>query len=191
MEKQSVKLRIIKISNELRLKKQGRNEWAKYDYFKPDDIMRAITPLLEKYNLIAIFNMEFIGETYNYKGTLKLEDCNSDDHVLYRFDIPLTEVKGAGSGQNAGATQTYCKRYMFMNTFNIADNKDDLDNKTPKKEIKQDMIEKIKKAFSKEEDIMNLQDAKEKMEKSKKYSIKEKKEILEVIIKRIDELSKT
>ena len=47
--------------------------------------------------------------------------------VEIHFDIPLTTVAGASEAQNAGATMTYCKRYMIMNAFNIAENEVDPD----------------------------------------------------------------
>lgn len=129
--KLSVKERIIKISNELRIDKDGKNDFQRFSYFKPDDIAIAINPLLEKYELIALFNMPFNREKDKYEGKLRIENLNTTEGVDYGFDIPMTELKGAGAGQNAGATLTYCKRYMLMSAFNIADNKADPDGKEP------------------------------------------------------------
>ena len=185
-KKLSVKKRIVKISNELRVAKEGKNDFIKHSYFKPDDILQAINPLLDKYNLITIFNMDFLKDRGVYKGVLRVVDCSSEENVCYRFEIPPTEVKGASKTQNAGATQTYCKRYIMMNAFNIAVDKDDPDSKRP---INGDMIEKIKQAISSCDDVMQLQEQKEKIGKSKNYSIKDKKELLALIDKKIDALS--
>jgi hypothetical protein len=107
--KLSVKERIVKIANEIRLAKSGKNEFMKANYFQPDDILKAINPLLQKYSLIAEFNMEFIKEIEMYRGTLVIEDFNSAGGLRsYKFDIPMQELKGAGRAQSAGATQTYC-----------------------------------------------------------------------------------
>lgn len=187
-KKLSVKKRIVKISNELRLEKGGLNEFIKHSYFRPDDILQAINPLLDKYNLITIFNMDFLKDREVYKGILRVVDCDSEENVCYRFEIPPTEVKGASKTQNAGATQTYCKRYIMMNAFNIAVDKDDPDNKRPNNEVGQDMIEKIKKAISSCDDIMQLQDQKDKIGKSKNYKSKDKKDILTLIEKKINAL---
>jgi len=130
----SVKKRIVIISNELRVTKDGKNAFQGFDYFKPDDVMKAINPLLQKYELIAVFNMQYSKEIEMYKGELIISDISSSQNQSYFFDIPLTQVKGAGAAQNAGATQTYCKRYMIMNAFNIADNNIDPDNKKVKTE---------------------------------------------------------
>jgi hypothetical protein len=130
--KTSVRKRIVIISNEIRVAKAGHNEFTRSGYFQPDDILRAINPLLAQYGLITVFDMTFSKEKEMYEGKLFIEDSSDESMkgVLYMFDIPMQILKGnAGSAQNAGATQTYCKRYMFMNAFNLADNKADPDNK--------------------------------------------------------------
>ena len=132
----TVSERIVKISNEIRVQKAGHNEFTRSGYFQPDDIMKAINPLLSKYSLISLFNMTFSKEKDMYEGVLQIADSTNkvdsgeQTKITYRFDIPMQELKGnAGKAQNAGATQTYCKRYMFMNAFNLADNKADPDAK--------------------------------------------------------------
>jgi len=130
MEK-TIKQKIVEISNELRIEKEGKNSFQNYDYFRPDDIAKAINPLMEKHGIIIMFNMPFSAEKQMYEGSLIVEDIKTAEKVEYKFDIPLTEVKGSSKAQGAGATQTYCKRYMIMNAFNIADNSDDLDGKSP------------------------------------------------------------
>jgi len=130
----TVKQKIVKISNEIRMKKDGNN--ARFHYFKPDDILQEINPLLEKYGLISIFDMRFSKEKEMYEGILCIDDSTvkgiNEDAVRYSFDIPMTTVQSASEAQNAGATQTYCKRYMLMNAFNIAENDADPDAKETK-----------------------------------------------------------
>jgi RecG-like helicase len=131
-EKLSVKRRIIKISNLLRVGKEGKNTFSNYDYFKPDDILKNLNPLLEEYQLVTPFNLKLSGD--HYTAILTIEDTESDEKVVYEFDIEKAEVKGANKAQNSGATLTYAKRYSLMNAFNIADNDDDFDSNknTPK-----------------------------------------------------------
>lgn len=126
MEKFTVKKRIVLISNKLRIGKDGKNTFSNYNYFKPDDIMQALNPLLEEYNLILIFNLNN-KESY-YQAQLIVEDTESDDRQEYIFDIQKATVKGANEAQNSGATLTYAKRYILMNCFNIADNDADFDS---------------------------------------------------------------
>ena len=126
MEKFTVKKRIVLISNKLRIGKDGKNAFGNYNYFKPDDIMQALNPLLEEYNLILVFNLNN-KESY-YQAQLIVEDTESDDRQEYIFDIQKATVKGANEAQNSGATLTYAKRYILMNCFNIADNDADFDS---------------------------------------------------------------
>jgi hypothetical protein len=122
----SVKKRIGLITNEIRLGKDGKNTFANYEYFKPDDIFKNLNPLLEKYNLITIFNLKS-ADTY-YIAQLTIEDADSDEKVVYEFDMSKAAVKGANEAQNSGASLTYAKRYILMNAFNLADNDDDFDS---------------------------------------------------------------
>lgn len=124
--KQSIKERIILISNELRISKDGENTYSKYAYFTPDGIMRVLNPLLQKHRLITFFNLKF-KETY-FEAILDIQDLDSPDNIRYQFDILKATVKGANEAQNSGATLTYGKRYLLMNIFNIADNSMDFDS---------------------------------------------------------------
>lgn len=125
----SVKKRISIIVNKLRVEKDGENTFAKYSYFKPEDIFKKLNPLLEEYNLITIFNLKLL-DNY-YVAELTIEDTETDSKVTYAFDIAKATLKGTNEAQNSGATLTYAKRYSLMNAFNIADNDDDLDAKKP------------------------------------------------------------
>lgn len=128
----TIKQKIVTISNQLRVTKDGTNTFAKYDYFKPDDILKALNPLLKEHNLFMSFNLPFNKEKVMYEATLYFEDLEDEkQNITYKFDIPLTKVSGASEAQGAGATMTYAKRYSIMNAFSIADNDDDLDNKKP------------------------------------------------------------
>jgi|GEM_PF-4753472 len=129
-EKLSVKKRIVKISNLLRVKKEGENKFANYTYFQPDAILANLNPLLEEYDLFTKFELKVHPTKANYYlGELTIEDVDTeDDKQIYEFDIEKAEVKGANAAQNSGATLTYGKRYSLMNAFNIADNDDDFDS---------------------------------------------------------------
>lgn len=132
-KQESVKARIVQISNEIRIKKDGRNDFGKYDYFTPETLVASLNPLLLKYRLITLFNL--VNDDANpmkYHAELTIEDFDSDDSVDYFFDIDRpVDMKGANTTQVGGSTLTYAKRYSLMNAFNITDNKDDPDSKPP------------------------------------------------------------
>ncbi len=195
-KKLNVKQRIIKITNEIRIERKGKNDFHKFEYFRPDDVLQALNPLLDKYNLIMLFNMEFLAESQMYKGTLRLEDLkDQNDAIDYRFDIPLTDVSGSSKAQGAGATQTYCKRYMIMNTFNIAENNSDLDSmkhkpvKQSKSDEKKDMIANSLKTISNLNDKDKLTKLRQNLNGSNLYTQKEKQDFNKAITVRLNEIS--
>jgi hypothetical protein len=144
--------KIITITNELRAQKDGKNNFANYNYFKPDDLLNLLNPLLLKHDLFCKFNLTY-KDSY-YEAELILADDKEKE--VYKFDILKATVKGANEAQNSGATLTYAKRYSLMNAFNIAENESDFDSdehakrelkaesKQPKKEPEPDYIGKIR-----------------------------------------------
>jgi len=146
----TIKQKIVKITKELRglLKKDGKNSFANYNYFLPDEILSTLNPLLENNELFMSFNMPYSNDKKMYEATLYFEDLTDEtQNITYKFDIPLTSVKGASEAQGAGATLTYAKRYSLMNVFSIADNNDDLDSKNPA------VFEKTQQKETKKEDF--------------------------------------
>lgn len=125
--------RILKITNELKVKKNGKNTFSKYDYFKLEDITDALNPLLEKYNVLMHYNLvqndPVEGKDSSFRGTLTLYDTSdSQINVQYIADIEKAEVKGASGIQMSGATLTYGKRQAVMNAFNISEDDSDPNN---------------------------------------------------------------
>ena len=116
---QTLKARILTISNEIRLKKDGENTYAKYDYFTPDGILTVLNPLLLKYGIFSHFSLTKNENTYT--GTLELSDVETESSLLYSMESPEIEIKGTNPVQSLGGLQTYIKRYLLMNAFNKAD----------------------------------------------------------------------
>lgn len=134
--------RILKITNELKVKKNGKNTFSKYDYFKLEDITEALNPLLEKYNVWMHYNLTQNepkeGREPSFRGVLALMDAiDPTNKIEYVADIERAEVKGASGIQMSGATLTYGKRQAVMNAFNLSEDDDDPnsdanDSKNPK-----------------------------------------------------------
>lgn len=153
MEK-TVKQRIVEIANEIRISKDGRNDFAKYNYFQPDSILALLNPLLLKYNLHINFSLEQVNE--HYKAILIISDFNSTESEKYIFDIDKAIVKGANASQNSGATLTYAKRYSLMNAFNIADNTADFDSNEMTEKNKKAELDKARQELSECESLDSL-----------------------------------
>jgi hypothetical protein len=138
-EQKSLKARVLLISNEIRVKKDGTNDFSKYDYFTPDGILTILNPLLLKYSVFTQFVL--IKNENTYTGKLYVSDTETGDSLNYELESPEITIKGANPVQALGGLQTYLKRYLLMNAFNIADNKDDYDSNA-QQEKKQDIQKK-------------------------------------------------
>ena len=148
--------RVLKISNELKVKKNGKNTFSKYDYFKLEDIMDALKPMLFANNVFLHYditqNDPLEGREPSFRGTLTLFDAvNQNDKIVFVADIERAEVKGASGIQMSGATQTYGKRQAVMNAFGISEeaddpNNDENDSRNPKNVQKQEKKPVVEKA---------------------------------------------
>ena len=141
----TVKERIVRISNELRITKEGRNTYSEYDYIRPNDIQEALKPLYLKYGVFTHFGMRKNNQGKN-EGVLRVEDWNTDvGRQIYTMAVDDIQIKGANAAQNVGGLRTYCHKYLLMTAFNISSDEDDLDNdknrgedKAPKAAAKKD-----------------------------------------------------
>lgn len=129
VESPSLKERMVLIANELIIGKDGRNTFSDYDYIRPDDLQNALKPLLLKYKVFYFFNVIKDEVSGRNIATLELSDFDSEyEPIKYSMEVEDIIIKGANSVQSAGGVRTYCKRYLLMDAFDIADNADDLDN---------------------------------------------------------------
>jgi hypothetical protein len=127
------------------VKKNGKNDFAKYTYFELSDILPVINKIAEeiKFTTVVLFNKEV--------AVLRFIDTEKPEDYI-EFSSPMSEanLKGAHPVQNLGAVETYIKRYLYQNCFEIAEN-DSLDgtmnpnekasSKSPNKWTKEQMSE--------------------------------------------------
>lgn len=112
------------------LKKSGHNKFAGYHYFELGDFLPTINALLEKYNLCSHINFT------NELATLTIYNSENTDEKI-EFTSPMSEanLKGCHSVQNLGAVQTYLRRYLYVNAFEIVES-DGLEATTGKEDTK-------------------------------------------------------
>lgn len=125
--KAEIHKKIVAMQNAVKVGKDGKNDFKDFSYFEPEVLNREINKLSDEHKVIFIFTMPFNKDKDMYEGLMKIQDLETDQFQDYQMDMPLTEVAAASKGQNAGATMTYCKRYLIQDALNIADNRDDLD----------------------------------------------------------------
>lgn len=101
----------------MNIKKSGKNKFAGYDYYELSDILPPINELQSKYKTCSFINFD------NEKATLTIINTEKTEEKI-EFTCPMTSIslKGAHDVQNMGALQTYNRRYLYMNCFEIVEN---------------------------------------------------------------------
>lgn len=97
-------------------KMSGENTFAKYKYFELADI----TPLINTIgkNLGFLCEVSFT-ETL---GTLIFRDTEKpEDFITFTSPMSTASLKGCHEVQNLGAVETYIKRYLYQNAFEIVE----------------------------------------------------------------------
>ena len=110
---------IAEIQKELmgmKIKKSGKNTFAKFNYHELEDLLPVIVPLCFERELIM--NFTFTKE----EAILKIRNWNTPGEVV-STRVPMPEVRELNGGMNImqseGAYITYLKRYLLTNMFLI------------------------------------------------------------------------
>ena len=163
---------IIKNSD---LKKTGRNEYSKFDYYTPEQVEKLVDNACEETNTIVLCNLK--GDENGLFQTLDFIDLESEEKLSFEMRTKHGSITATNETQQMGGTDTYSERYIKMKVFQIKDNNLELDI-TKQEDSK---IAKVKADVSKITDIKEL----------RKYYEKNKglgKEVSELITKRSDEI---
>jgi len=116
----------------MNIKKSGKNDFAKYDYYELGDFLPKINELMLGKNLTS--NISFTNEL----ATLTIIDTDKpEDTIVFTSPMSDASLKGCHNVQNLGATQSYLRRYLYMNAFEIVEH-DALDATTGKEGSKTD-----------------------------------------------------
>jgi hypothetical protein len=110
------------------LKKSGKNDFAKYEYFELGDFLPTIVALEDelKFACIVSFDKEL--------ATLSIVDSEKpDSQIVFASPMSSASLKGMHDVQNLGAVQTYLRRYLYINAFEIVE-QDPLDKTARKTE---------------------------------------------------------
>lgn len=102
---------------EMKIKKSGKNAFAKYDYYELADILPPINTIMARNKVCSIIS--FGAEV----ARLILVNAEKPDERI-EFESPMAEasLKGTHPIQNLGAVETYQRRYLYMTAFEIVEN---------------------------------------------------------------------
>ena len=149
--------------SERELKKSGENKFSGFKYYELGDFLPSIIELCAKYGLFT--QITFTED----KGILNIVDCNAEvvqegtpsEYRIVQYESPLKELelKGANAIQALGGAETYLRRYLYMNAFDIveADMFDSAEfekkkNAKTEKTALEKIINDCKEAFKKSDD---------------------------------------
>ena len=123
------------------VKKSGKNSYAGYTYYELSDIIPAINKLADKLKFCCVINFT------NDLAKLDFCDLEKDERITFTSPMSSASLKGGQEVQNLGAVETYIKRYLYQNCFEIVEG-DVLDStlnpaESPNKEV-DELIEKVR-----------------------------------------------
>ena len=97
------------------VKKSGKNSYAGYTYYELSDIIPAINQLAEKLKFCCVVNFT------NDLAKLDFCDLEKDERITFTSPMSSASLKGGQEVQNLGAVETYIKRYLYQNCFEIVE----------------------------------------------------------------------
>ena len=143
MEKTNLYKKLVSVQFELKAPKGQRNNFGNYNYRSCEDILEAVKPLLDKYNVALTIRDEIvlIGDRFYVKATATLIDADTGETVeASAFAREGADKKGMDVSQLTGATSSYARKYALNGLFGIDDNEDgDATNTHAKEAIKVNM----------------------------------------------------
>lgn len=128
-------------------KMSGKNTYAGYTYFELSDILPVINKIGAEIGFVCEVSFSVEGAELLFRNTEK-----PDEYITFTSPMSTASLKGCHEVQNLGAVQTYIKRYLYQNAFEIVES--DALNAGTKEEKKpaqdkpaQDNIAEKEKAF--------------------------------------------
>lgn len=127
------------------MKKNGKNSFAGYTYFELSDILPAVNAVNNELKLLSVFSFA------DKVATLCVINGEKPEEVItfeFAYSPDGASLKGCHKVQNDGAVQTYVKRYLYQNAYEIAEG-DALDSTMNPNDVTKNVSKpKQKKSFT-------------------------------------------
>jgi hypothetical protein len=110
---------------ENKLKKDGKNEFSRYDYFTPEMVEKLVSEACDKVGIIPIFSLQ--ADEFGMFGQVNIYDLENKLIAATMMRTVAPSIKATNETQQMGGCMTYTRRYMLMSLFGIMDNSLDFD----------------------------------------------------------------
>ena len=97
------------------LKKSGHNKFAGYQYFELGDFLPTINQIFHELGLCS--TVSFTADN----AVLSIIDTDTGGAISFTSPMAEAQLKGCHPVQNLGATQTYLRRYLYVNALEIVE----------------------------------------------------------------------
>ena len=93
----------------------GENTFAKYKYYELSDILPVTNKINEELGILTM--VSFTADL----ATCEVIDSESGEKITFTSPMSTANLKGCHDVQNLGAVQTYIKRYLYQNVYEITE----------------------------------------------------------------------
>lgn len=93
--------------HQLKLKKSGKNEYAKYTYYELADFLPAALQIFADHDLCAFISFDEGG------CVMRIVDTSDGSDIVLKSPVADAQTKGSLPIQALGSTHTYMRRYMW------------------------------------------------------------------------------
>jgi hypothetical protein len=106
--------------------KAGKNNFANYNYFTPEQVQSIVQAACEKCQILPLFSL--VRDDLGVKGRLSIYDIETAEAITFEMATAIPEIKATNAAQQLGGCMTYTERYLQMSAFGIKDNSLDFDS---------------------------------------------------------------
>lgn len=126
MEELNINKKLSLVQNELKAPKGQYNKFGKYNYRSCEDIVEAVKPILNKYelNLTLSDDVVLVGDRIYVKVIATLTDTKENKITTTALAREPIEQAGMSDSQITGAASSYARKYALNGLFAIDDTKD-------------------------------------------------------------------
>lgn len=97
-------------------KMSGKNTFAGYSYFELSDILPVINQIGKEIGFVTVVSF-----TKEIGSLLFIDSEKPADAIDFQSPMSTASLKGCHEVQNLGAVETYVKRYLYQNAFEIVE----------------------------------------------------------------------